>query len=197
MANLQWTPDFHHPGVSVVTSDSPAVLAAVPQTLNRAMCQPGDAMAVWALHPHEQDSVADVAYSSERSELGLNAQVRVMELARPRQQNVVWIDRYHLLANSANPEVAHRLLGLYVGSPGEIAIYVHHPSVTAQLAASLEAFPNAGGRDWCNHLLISQCRWAAHYAKQSPGAVSVAIAPAFVAMFEPAMQELAAAIAGM
>ncbi|MCW2925683.1 MAG: hypothetical protein JWM98_3087, partial [Thermoleophilia bacterium] len=103
MAQLLVETDPYRPGRWTLRSDNPSVLAAVPDALVQVLDLGAEAMSGWALHPDEQAGGASAAYGDELREIGHGPLVHVVELARPWQHNVVWVDRYHLVVVAAPP----------------------------------------------------------------------------------------------
>jgi hypothetical protein len=137
MAQLIIEGDPYQPGRWTLRSDNPSVLAAVPDALVQVLELGADTLSMSAVHYDEQREFAEHAYADERREVGYGPQVEVVSLPRAPRPGVVWIDRLHLLVGSASPQVASRLLGLYVGSNGSMTLCVSHPSVAAQVVATL------------------------------------------------------------
>ena len=146
MAELHIDSDPYVPGQWTLRSSTPAVLAAVPDAIVQVLGFEHDVLAVWALHHDEQTGARDELYREERRELGPTAQPRIVELARPWQARVVWVDRYHLVA-SGPATAASRLLGLYVASNGRLVLAVHDPSVTAMVQQSMHALTSSAQVD--------------------------------------------------
>lgn len=155
-------------GGLVVRSEHPAALAAVPDALVQVLGLEQDVGSCWALHPSEQDGLRTAAYGEDRAELGMGAHVDVLELTRPRQRNVVWIDRYHLVGSFQPVAVASRLLGLYAGGPGSLLLYVHHPTVTATFQHVVGQAPYDGGATWDAATIVEQSRFAVRYDGRFP-----------------------------
>lgn len=163
MAELNWEQSYSIPGHWTLRSNHPAALAAVPDALVQYGGLAADRLSCWALHPNEQTGGRFDAYLEERQELGPGAVVDVAETLRPRQQNVVWVDRHHLLATAAPAQAASRLLGLYVASKGSLVVYVHDPATSAPLATFLNSIPISGGNNWSDAHLVSNCRFVVQY----------------------------------
>jgi len=148
MAQISFTPNAR-PTLSgwSISSSSPAALAAVPDAIIQRLGVTHDTLTLWALHPSEQDGLRDAAYHDERTELGMYAQCEIIEMARPHRPNVVWIDRFHLIATGAAATCASRIAGLYTGGQGILALWLHDGSVTMQLAEHARSMPpvNGGG----------------------------------------------------
>lgn len=196
MAQLLVETDPIQPGRWTVRSPSPAALAAVPDALVQVLELEQEALAAWALHPDEQAGVRDSAYHDELRELGSAALVDVVELVRPWQPNVVWVDRYHLVVGATQPTVASRLLGLYVGSKGRMVLVVHHPSVAAMVQQAVASMPNEGGREWDRADRVGNARFLVSYSPDDPGAVQVR-APQPMAMgIQDALGRLTQIVAG-
>lgn len=173
MAQLIVETDQFQPGCWTLRSDNPSALAAVPDALVQVLDLGGDALGAWALHPDEQAGVRAAAYHDELREIGHGPIVEVRELARPWQQNVVWVDRYHLLVASAPPTVGSRLLGLYVGSKGRIVLTVYHPSVAGTVQGELDAMPNENGRDWDRMQHVANARFVLRYDAAQASAIDL------------------------
>ena len=196
MATLLWHPDPRSPaGAIAVQSDNPAALAAVPDAIVQTLQLTTDSVSVWALHPSEQTGIANAAYQHERSELGSAASVAVRELARPHQRNVVWIDRYHLLARSTDPAVVSRLTGLYVGTQGHLVAYVHDASVNSTFDRIVDNLPNTSWHGWDEPNQIAQCRFAVLYNPAASNAIFVAPAHSFRPQVDTALRQLANVVA--
>jgi hypothetical protein len=149
-------------------------------------------MALHALHQDEQDIPAHMAYEDERRELGtlpppLGPTVEIIELARPHQRNVVWIDRNHLMVTGAKVDIAHRMMGLYVSSKGQIRIMIHHPSVSHQIHEALRnMLANLGDRQLPDDVL-QLTRFAVWYDPKLPDAVRVWTPPMYAQMISSAI----------
>lgn len=195
MAQLLLEQDSFQPGRWTVRSNSPAALAAVPDALVQVLGLGDEALAAWALHPDEQAGIRDAAYHEELHELGPAASVEVVELVRPWQQNVVWVDRYHLLVTAARPAAGSRLLGLYVGSTGRIVVGVHHPSVAALVQQEFARLPNDHGRDWQSQALVANCRFVLCSTPQQPGTLELRAPQPMAQPVQGALQQLAAMVA--
>lgn len=173
MAQLHVETDPYQPGRWTLRSGHPSVLAAVPDALVQVLELGGEALAAWALHPDEQAGVRSAAYHDELREVGHGPQVDVVELARPWQHNVVWVDRYHLLVAGAPPQVGSRLLGLYVGSKGRMVLTVHHPSVSGMVHQEFAAMPNENAREWDRMEHVANARFVLRYHPDQPGALQL------------------------
>lgn len=195
MARLDIIADHFLPGRWTVRSDSPTALAATCDALVQSLQVEGEALAAWALHHDEQAGFAEQAYGEERRELGPRAEVRVVELPRPPRHNVVWTDRVHLVATSALPASGSRLLGLYVGSKGRLVLAVHHPSVTANVAARVGAMPGDGARDWDSGEFVSNCRFVVRYSQDEPDAIELRAPQPMAGAAAEALARLAAIVA--
>jgi hypothetical protein len=180
-------PDLHRAECFAIHSTDPVFLSQIPDLLCRALSEPGDLLSVHALHSAEQDGTREGAYLQERQVIGPHVTVDVYELARPRQRNVVWIDRYHLIAPGAQPIVAGMLLGLYAGGEGTITLMVHHPTSIQAVESHLYQLPHGGATRWDDPMITSQCRYAVHCSQQQRGVVHVACTPLLVA---PALQAI-------
>lgn len=196
MAHLLIQTDPIHPGRWTLQSDNPSVLAAIPDALVQVLDLGDDVLGAWALHPDEQNGGRDAAYHDELHELGIQSVVEVRELARPWQQNVVWVDRYHLLVGAANPAVGSRLLGLYVGSKGRIVISMFHPSVTALVQSEYDTMPNENGRDWDRQQHIANARFALRYDPEQPNAVQMRCPQSMAHSVQGALGRLTQMVAG-
>jgi hypothetical protein len=196
MAQLLIQTDPIHPGRWALQSDNPSVLAAVPDALVQVLDLGGEVLGAWALHPDEQNGVRDAAYLDELRELGIQSVVEVRELVRPWQQNVVWVDRYHLLVAAAPPAVGSRLLGLYVGSKGRVVISLFHPSVAALVQAEYDAMPNENGRDWDRQQHVANARFAVRYDPEQPQVVQLRCAQPMAHAVQDALGRLAQTVAG-
>jgi hypothetical protein len=168
MAQLLIETDVYQPGRWAPRSDNPSVLAAVPDALVQVLDLGGESLVAWALHPDEQQGIRDAAYHDELRELGHGPLYQVVELARPWQPNVVWVDRYHLVVGAAPPAVGSRLLGLYVGSKGRMVLSVHHPSVTSLVQVEVSTMPNDTGRAWDRTEHVSNARFVLRYDPEAP-----------------------------
>jgi hypothetical protein len=198
MAQLIIEGDPWQPGHWTLRSDNPSVLAAVPDAVVQVLelGSSGDVLGAWALHPDEQAGIRDAAYHDELREIGIGPIVEVRELVRPWQQNVVWVDRYHLLVAGAQPQLGSRLLGLYVGSKGRIVLSVYHPSVAGIVQGELDGMPNENGRDWERDQHVANARFVLRYDPSSPGALEVR-APQSMAMgVQDALLRLQQMVAG-
>lgn len=189
---LNATPDPVRPGVLVVHG-SPAALTTVPLRLARAIGEPSDLFAVHALHPSEQDVPSHLAYQEERSELGtapppLGPTVEVVELARPYQQNVVWIDRFHLLVMGAQLDRMDRLLGLYVTSEGQIRIFCHHPSVAFPVHERLRMLLGELADRQPPDDLLAMTRFTVWYDPRARDVVRLWVPSMYAAAVGPALQ---------
>ena len=171
MAQLSVQPDPLVPGRWTLRSTSPAALAAVPDVLVRSLGLEHDTLGAWALHPDEQDGMRDAAYRDELGMLGQLAHARVHELPRPWQQNVVWVDRYHLLVHAADARLAGKLLGWYVGSKGELLLAVFDPSVAAMVQHSIDQIPDThpSQRDQLVQQLLQHSRFLAWFRPEEQG----------------------------
>lgn len=196
MAQLLVETDQFQPGRWTLRSNNPSVLAAVPDALVQVLELGGEVLAAWALHPDEQAGLRDAAYHDELRELGIQSVVEVRELVRPWQQNVVWVDRYHLLVAAAPPTVGSRLLGLYVGSKGRIVMSVYHPSVAGIVQAQIAELPNEGDRDWDRMEHVSNVRFAVRYDPSEPGCVQVRCGQPMAAGVQDAISRLSMTVAG-
>lgn len=173
MAHMLVETDPLVPGRWTLRCNNPSALAATCDALVQVLDLGGEALAGWALHNDEQAGMRDAAYIDELQELGPMAAAQVVELTRPWQPNVVWVDRYHLLIASAAPPMGSRLLGLYVGSPGRIVLSVHQPSMAAQVQAAIAALPESSGRGWDDPAHVALTRFVLRYDPEEPGAVKV------------------------
>ncbi|MEO6867357.1 MAG: hypothetical protein ABI200_04995 [Gaiellales bacterium] len=173
MAQILVETDPIQPGRWTLRSANPTVLAAIPDALVQVLELDTDALAAWMLHPDEQAGIRDAAYHDELREIGHGPIVEVMELTRPWQQNVVWVDRYHLLVAAAPPRIASRLLGLYAGSTGTIVLSVYHPSVAGIVQQEIAALPNESGREWDRSSHVGNARFVLRYSPQQPQAVEL------------------------
>lgn len=173
MAQLLLETDPFQPGRWTLRSDNPSVLAAVPDALVQVLELGADALAAWALHPDEQAGMRDAAYHDELHEIGIGPLVEVVELTRPWQQNVVWVDRYHLLVAAAPASIASRLLGLYVGSKGRMVLAVYHPSVAGIVQTKIASMPNDNARDWDTGDIVANVRFVLRYDPETPGALQL------------------------
>lgn len=196
MAQLIIEQDPFQPGCWTLRSADPRVLAAVPDALVQVLDLAGDALAAWALHPDEQAGLRDAAYHEELRELGPGAVADVVELVRPWQQNVVWVDRYHLVVDAARPAVGSRLLGLYVGSTGRIVIAVHHPSVAAIVQQQVGRLPHDNGRDWDSAPLLGNCRFVVHSTAERPGVLDLRAPQPMAVGVQGALERLVGMVAG-
>lgn len=192
MATLNWSQDSSRPGVWLVQANHPTALAAIPDALLQVLDLPHDQLAAWALHQSEQVGGRADAYGDERRELGPTALVNVVELLRPRQQNTVWIDRYHLVVASAPAAAASRLLGLYAGSTGSLLLYVCAPASPTTIPAFIAQAPHTGGIGWDDPILASQARFAVRYTERAPHQLQLVVAPVFAQQAQEALQKLAA-----
>ncbi len=169
------------PGAGVLTASSPAELCDAVRRIVPVIAAPGDAMAVWALHPSEQDVAPEQAYAEDRALVG-GADVRIHELARPRQHNVIWVDRYHLLVRGADPSAAWQLMGLYVASAGECIVAIHHPSVAFAVSDLVERLPGLHRTERFADAAFQQVRCAFYWNPSEPGQLAVAAPPSQLAM---------------
>jgi hypothetical protein len=190
MAQLQLEQDPYRPGRWTITSNDPRVLAAVPDALVQSLQLTTDPLIAWGLHPDEQDGSRDAAYRDELQEIGYGPLVQVMELPRPFRPNVVWVDRYHLLVAAAPAALGTRLLGLYVGSKGQLVLGVHDPSVAATVQQALVTLPDLGPADWDSAALVSQMRFLLRYAPNRPDAVELRAPQVFAQRAQDALVSL-------
>ncbi len=196
MAQLLLETDPYQPGRWTLRSDNPSVLAAIPDALVQVLELGGEALAAWALHPDEQAGIRDAAYHDELREIGVGPIVEVRELVRPWQQNVVWVDRYHLLVAAASPTLGSRLLGLYVGSKGRIVLSVYHPSVAGIVHAALDGMPNENAREWDSQNHVANARFVLRYDPDQPGAVQLRCAQPMAMGVQDAVSRLQQMVAG-
>lgn len=173
MAQLLITSDPLIAGRWSLDSSNPTALAATCDALVQSLNVEGEALAGWGLHNDEQTGLREHAYENELQELGPTALAQVVELPRPYQQNVVWVDRFQLVIRSASTATGSRLLGLYIGSKGSLVIAVHHPSVSALVQNDFTNFPNHSGRDWDSAQLINNCRVLISYSAKNPSNLQV------------------------
>jgi hypothetical protein len=192
MAQLTYTQDYTQQSTWLVRSDHPGALAAVPDAIVQTLGLGNDHLTCWALHPTEQDGYRHDAYLDERGELGLGAAVDVVEVLRPRQQNVVWVDRYHLIATNAPAATATRVLGLYTGGKGSVLLYVHDPSVGGTFAQYVTNVPHAGHIGWNAPHMAAQSRFGVYATDRAPMQIELVCAPAFAPQVQQALQQLAA-----
>jgi hypothetical protein len=177
-----------------ITSESPAALAAIPDSIVQLQGLAADSMTVWATHPSEQDGLRSSAYTTEISELGPECRVDVVELVRPRQERVVWIDRYQLVAGGSRAERASRIAGLYAGSAGTCAIWVHHPSVSAGIESHAAGVARTVGDGWADEQITLQCRFVA-LVSGSRSTVEVRCPPASAPAVLQALDQLGRVVA--
>lgn len=196
MAQLHVESDPFHAGRWTLRSDHPSVLAAVPDALVQVLELGSDALAAWALHPDEQAGIRDAAYHDELRELGHGAAVEVVELVRPWQQHVVWVDRYHLVVRAAPPAAGSRLLGLYVGSKGRLVLSVHHPSVAGIVQQLVAAMPADGGAAWEAADHVGSARFVLRYSPDEPDAVQLRAPQPMAHGVQEALGRLAGMVAG-
>ena len=179
-----------------IGSDVAAASAAVIQGLVEAIAQPTDVLTSWALHPYEQDGTREVAYANERRELGDAATVYVEELTRPRQQNVVWVDRYHLIASGCTPRSTHRLCGLYVaGDGGQCVCMIHDPSVSHMMHEHARAIAHSATAGWDDEHVAMSCRLVVRTGSE-PHQVQVRLPAMFVPTAHTVIEHTRARIAG-
>jgi hypothetical protein len=190
MAQLQLEQDPFRAGRWTITSTDPRVLASVPDALVQSLGLGTDPLVAWGLHPDEQDGSRDAAYREELAEIGFGPLVQVVELPRPFRPNVVWVDRYHLLVAAAPATLGTRLLGLYVGSKGQLVVGVHDPSVSATVQQALVALPDQGTANWDSDHLVSQVRFLLRYAPSNPHAVELRAPQAFAQGAQTALLNL-------
>jgi hypothetical protein len=196
MAQLLVESDPFQPGRWALRSDNPSVLAAIPDALVQVLELGGEALAAWALHPDEQAGLRDAAYHDELREIGIGPLVEVRELTRPWQQNVVWVDRYHLLVAAAPPTLGSRLLGLYVGSKGRIVLSVYHPSVAGMVQGEIDGMPNENGREWDRQQHVANARFVLRYDPDQPGVVQLRCAQPMAMGVQDAITRLTQMVAG-
>lgn len=196
MAQLHLESDPFQPGRWLIRSSHPGALAAVPDAIVQVLQLEDEALAGWMLHPDEQAGIRDAAYHDELAEIGHGPLVEVMELARPWQQNVVWVDRYHLLVAAAPPRIATRLLGLYVGSKGQSVLAVHHPSVAALIQQEIAALPNEAGRTWERQEFVANSRFVVRSAPDLPQAVELRCPQPMAHGVQDALSRLSQMVAG-
>jgi hypothetical protein len=180
-----WTLSCAHPGA----------LAAVPDALIQVLDLGGEALAAWALHNDEQQGMRDDAYRDELRELGPAALAQVVELPRPWQANVVWVDRFHLVVAAAPPAVGSRLLGLYVGSPGSIVLALHHPSVAALVQQHVASLTEGQGRDWDIPAAVQNVRFIMRASPQAPGSLELRAPQSMALPVQDALGRLAQLVA--
>lgn len=204
MATLHVDQDLLAAGTWRVTSDHPAALAAIPDALLQVSPDAAaDMVSAWALHPTEQAGVRSEAYREEQHELGSAAQFEVVELPRPHQHNVVWVDRFHLCATAIPPSVTSRLLGMYVGTAGRCVTYLHHTSISAQVVGHVMQLPlaaTAGGRAsgaqlWSESGVAQQCRLVVNYDSARPTSVDLRCSPHVTSDVIRALQHLSTIVA--
>lgn len=193
---LEYARSPHDPGRFDLRSNHPGVLAAVPDAFVQVLGLAGDVLTLWATHPSEQVATRDTAYADERQELGHTGRIEVVETLRPRQHNVVWIDRFHLLATAAPATVASRVLGLYVGSGGSMLLYVHHPASTFQLEQVVAQVPHSGRGQWDSPGIVSLARIALYYDGNQPNSLQLACAPSLAGAAPSTLDQLARHTAG-
>lgn len=197
MARLTVQPDPVRAGRIVVSADHPAALAAVADALLASGAFDGVVMAAWGLHPTEQDELRSHAYADDRAELGADAQLEVVELPRPREARVVWIDRYHLVVHAARAAVATRVLGLYVGSRGELVISLHHPSVAGFVMSAVVDIPVRGRDAWDRPELLGYASALLHYDPRRPAELGLYCALGIQTAVYAALTDLAHRVRGL
>ncbi len=202
MAQLQIETDPLVPGRWTLRSSNGSALAAVPDALVQVLELGGETMAAWALHNDEQQGMREHAYEDERRELGQLAHVEIVELTRPWQPNVVWVDRYHLVVASGQASSASRLLGLYVGSQGDLVMSVHHPSVAAQVHGAMRTLAtgadgSGGARPtWDDPTLVSMVRFLLRSHQQEPGVLQVRAPQPMAMAVQEGLTRLSQMVAG-
>jgi hypothetical protein len=120
----------------------------------------------------------------------------VVTLAREYRPHTVWIDRVHLLATSARPEVASRLLGLYVGSAGDLILAIHDPSVTQPVAQHITHVPELRTDERLGASFVQQCRFVVSYDRDAPDSVLVLAPQPMALAVQDALGRLAGLVAG-
>ena len=184
--------DMLRPGHMVIHHPSPSVLAAVPDAIAQAVAPAGTTCSVWAVHHAEQAASTRDAYAHERAELGLGAHIEVVELVRPRQNNVIWTDRLHLLATHAPASAAARILGLYVDSAGDAVTVLHHPATSAAVVTALQSLPNDPQRSWRQTGLTDAALFIAQVDRRRPGSLDAYVSPPLLQNTIAALHELGA-----
>ena len=173
MADLEH--DLVQPGRFRVRSSAPQSLARVPDILAEELCGPADVLACWALHPSEQDGAISAAYHQELGIVGAHARTHIEELARPRERNVIWVDRYHFTCAGAAPATGGPLLGLYVTTPGRIATWVYPPDSAHQVTTTVAGMPHLGRHGWDAPPAEPMARYMVSWTPGQPGSVSVGL----------------------
>lgn len=166
MAQLVLDSDPLSPGRWTVQSSHPGALAGVPDAIVQVTNGGADVLSARSVHYDEQGEYAENAYSNERRELGHGPVAEVIALPRAPDPHTVWIDRQHLVVGAAPPQLATRLLGLYVGSNGSITLAVSDPSVAAQVHATLRAQVEAPAdtvASWDSDSFVSLNRFVVRY----------------------------------
>lgn len=167
---------------ALVSSPDPVLLASIPDVLAATICEPGDVLGCWALHPSEQVATDGPLYVEEQRALGANAHARIIERARPWRRNVVWVDRYNLIASPAPVTSGGPLMGLYAGSQGSVVMYAHPAAGAHAIAQHLEAL--AAGtipiESWQDGPATMFVRWGLMYSSLLPYQVAMTH-PAIVA----------------
>ncbi|MCW2950330.1 MAG: hypothetical protein JWN41_1343 [Thermoleophilia bacterium] len=191
MARLTVEPDLLRAGSWTVRSDNSAALAGVSDAIVSGLGLQSDALGAWAIHYDEQDQHAEDAYARERQEVGVHAQVQVMVRPTAARRNVVYIDRMHFVTVSAPPQAGSRLLGMYVGTMGDIALSVHHPSVSQQVGALLQRMA-AGDQSLADGRELTQLsRFVVGFERNDAAAVWVGAPPALALHVQQALGQLA------
>ena len=187
-----------------IASTNASALAAVPDAIVQRLGITHDALTLWAQHYSEQSGLRHEAYAEERDELGIGARCEVVELARPHRPNVVWLDRFHLVATSASATTASRIAGLYTsaehagqhgGSATRLTMWLHDPSVTSMVAAHAAAQPAIEGAGWDDDAIAMSCRCCMLVDARRPGTLELRCPPIFAAGIGEALTQLSQLVA--
>lgn len=179
-----------------IVSEHPGALAAIPDAIVQHLGFPYDVVTLWARHPSEQDGSRDAAYLQEQQEIGPASSIEVVELTRPHQRNVVWTDRYHLIAAGARATAASRIAGMYAGERhtnfgSHLVTWIHDPSVTTLVADQAYRMPAANGGGWDFDQVVLSCRFALNFDARYPTAVTLRCPPLLAPQIAAALTELA------
>ena len=187
-----------------IASSNASALAAVPDAIVQRLGVTHDTLTLWAQHYSEQSGLRDDAYAEERAELGIGARYEIVELARPHRPNVVWLDRFHLVATSAAASTASRIAGLYTGnehagqhggSATRLTMWLHDPSVTSMVAAHAAAQPAIEGASWDDDTIAMSCRCCLLIDARRPNNVELRCPPIFASAIGEALMQLTQLVA--
>lgn len=172
--------DLLVPGVLTVSSPTAQALTTGLQRILESLQNTDAVLSVYALHPSEQDGTAQAAYANERLVTGPSGVVAgIVELPRPREKGVVWIDRYHLLVSGIPLRFGAQLFGLYVGSQGRMIAYVHSPEMLHPFAQQLRLLAEHPRR-WEEPFVAGACLLAVRYDDDQRDALDMRMPSEFV-----------------